>query len=752
MKKTSICLLTALAFAASVYPATAQNTVFTYQGLVTDNGTNFTGTGQFQFALVTSTNTSSQALAIVSGVLTGILGSGPIDAIQVNYGGSGYITAPAVTITGSGSGATAVAMVSGGVVTNITITAGGTRYTRLGNTVTIAPPPPNYSNLTYWSNDGTSVNGGEPVASVGIGVANGLFTVVMGNTNLPNMLAIPVSLFSIPNLELQIWFNDGAHEFAALNPPQPLTPAPYAVFAANAENATLSTTSSFAMSVPAAGITGTLTVSQLTGTLPVSVITNGASGVTIAGAFTGAFTGNGAGLTDLNIPQIAGVVTNNETGVTLGSLTLSGNLNLPVPAVISSGRSPILYIDGNFNFFAGQSAGIWITSGQANTAVGMEAMSGDVNGDALTGNYNTANGFNALQAISTGSYNTADGANALGALGQEDASMTGSYNTASGYNALNANNAGGYNTAIGGQALLSNVSGNFNTAVGDDAMKFNVTGGTDVAVGYQALLGGRSLNYSTAVGYQALKNSVTDANGSGDFNLAIGYQALLSNTDGSVNTAVGTWTLQNLLAGSGNTALGYNAGNRLVNGADNIYIGNPGNATESGIIRIGTPGTQTLTYIAGTIENPTVNNITITGGSDLAEPFAITTAEQPVAGGEVVVIDEANPGQLKLTHQPYDTRVAGVISGANGIHPGIQMHQEGMLGGGKNVALSGRVYVQADTSNGAINPGDLLTTSSTPGRAMRVSDHARAQGAILGKAMTSLKNGQGMVLVLVTLQ
>jgi hypothetical protein len=93
-----------------------------------------------------------------------------------------------------------------------------------------------------------------------------------------------------------------------------------------------------------------------------------------------------------------------------------------------------------------------------------------------------------------------------------------------------------------------------------------------------------------------------------------------------------------------------------------------------------------------------------------------------------------------------------VVSGANGIHPGIQMHQEGLLDGGRNIALTGRVYVQADTSNGPIKPGDLLTTSGTPGHAMKVSDHTKAQGAILGKAMTALSDGQGMVLVLVTLQ
>jgi UDP-N-acetylmuramyl tripeptide synthase len=144
--------------------------------------------------------------------------------------------------------------------------------------------------------------------------------------------------------------------------------------------------------------------------------------------------------------------------------------------------------------------------------------------------------------------------------------------------------------------------------------------------------------------------------------------------------------------------------------------------------------------------------ITIKGGSDLAEPFKITSGPEEVPEGAVVVIDEENPGHLKLSNQSYDTHVAGVVSGANGINPGIQMMQQGLLDGGKNVALTGRVYVQADVSNGAIKPGDLLTTSGTPGRAMKVTDHGRAAGAILGKAMTGLSAGQGMVLVLVTLQ
>lgn len=140
----------------------------------------------------------------------------------------------------------------------------------------------------------------------------------------------------------------------------------------------------------------------------------------------------------------------------------------------------------------------------------------------------------------------------------------------------------------------------------------------------------------------------------------------------------------------------------------------------------------------------------VTGGCDLAEPFQMSDME--ISRGAVVVIDEDHPGQLKLSERAYDHRVAGIVSGANGVKAGITLHQEGLIEGGQNVALSGRVYVQADASERAIKPGDLLTTSDTPGHAMKVGDHSAAQGAILGKAMSGLSKGKGMVLVLVSLQ
>ncbi len=176
-------------------------------------------------------------------------------------------------------------------------------------------------------------------------------------------------------------------------------------------------------------------------------------------------------------------------------------------------------------------------------------------------------------------------------------------------------------------------------------------------------------------------------------------------------------------------------------------------------IAAGTTGGAMNFYAASTGRNvlslnpngtTSVQVLSITGGADLAEPFQMK--EEALEKGSVVVIDQEHPGRLKRSFRAYDKRVAGIISGANGVNPGISLHQEGTIEGGQNVALTGRVYVRANAGGGAIEPGDLLTTSDVPGEAMKASDHDRAQGAIIGKAMSDLPGDSGHVLVLVTLQ
>lgn len=139
-------------------------------------------------------------------------------------------------------------------------------------------------------------------------------------------------------------------------------------------------------------------------------------------------------------------------------------------------------------------------------------------------------------------------------------------------------------------------------------------------------------------------------------------------------------------------------------------------------------------------------------GADLAEKFPVSDAETPEPG-MVLMIDAANPGTLCLAKGAYNKRVAGVVSGANGLPAGSIL---GHLPGNEDappVALSGRVWVWCDATAQAIEPGDMLTTSDTPGHAMAATDASRSHGAIIGKAMTNLAKGQrGLVLTLVNLQ
>jgi hypothetical protein len=185
-----------------------------------------------------------------------------------------------------------------------------------------------------------------------------------------------------------------------------------------------------------------------------------------------------------------------------------------------------------------------------------------------------------------------------------------------------------------------------------------------------------------------------------------------------------------------------------------------------GIFRLTTPSGSDIKFTYGTNKNAANNpekmrlttagraichSLEITSGADLSEPFGISTREELPAGA-VVVIDSDNPGMLTISHQPYDRRVAGVVSGAGGVEPGITLSHQTICDNGRNVAIAGRVYCLADASFGAIQPGDLLTTSSNPGHAMIASDRSRAYGTVIGKAMTPLNEGTGLVLVLINLQ
>lgn len=149
----------------------------------------------------------------------------------------------------------------------------------------------------------------------------------------------------------------------------------------------------------------------------------------------------------------------------------------------------------------------------------------------------------------------------------------------------------------------------------------------------------------------------------------------------------------------------------------------------------------------------TTDVLEIRGGSDLSEQFDVVEAGGDAEPGMVLSIDLDSPGKLVVSAREYDHTVAGIVSGANGVRPGMLMGQYGSIADGKHaVALTGRVYVKCTTYNGAIKPGDLLTTSKIRGHAMKATNRELSPGAIIGKAMGSLDEETGMVLCLVSLQ
>jgi hypothetical protein len=134
--------------------------------------------------------------------------------------------------------------------------------------------------------------------------------------------------------------------------------------------------------------------------------------------------------------------------------------------------------------------------------------------------------------------------------------------------------------------------------------------------------------------------------------------------------------------------------------------------------------------------------------ADCAEEFAISDPEV-AHPGTVMVIGES--GIAFPCGQPYDHRVLGVVSGAGDFRPALLLDRQGGPTR-RPIALMGKVFCRVDADLGPIRPGDLLTTSSTPGHAMRAGDTMRAAGAMIGKALASLDAGKGMIPIIAMLQ
>jgi hypothetical protein len=175
-------------------------------------------------------------------------------------------------------------------------------------------------------------------------------------------------------------------------------------------------------------------------------------------------------------------------------------------------------------------------------------------------------------------------------------------------------------------------------------------------------------------------------------------------------------------------------------------LANPLTVLANGNVGIGTLSPGARLSVNGDVE--------VTGdirllNADCAEDFDVAGIEE-IEPGTVVVIDEE--GAVKRSLQAYDTRVAGVISGASGLKPGIILDKQKSSGRRLPLALMGKVACKVDARYSPIEVGDLLTTSPTAGYAMKAKDSRRAFGAVLGKALRALNEGTDTIPVMVALQ
>jgi hypothetical protein len=600
-----------------------------------------------------------------------------------------------------------------------------------------------------WNASSGGTQAGSTITTNGVViVTNGLFTVYL---DFGNQYTAGTPYW----LELGVETN-GAGSFTTLSPRQELTPTPYAIFAEGA-NAT--------------GLTGTIPTGDLSGTYGNPLTLNNAGNV---------FDGNGAGLTGVNALTLDGLGAANFWQLTGNAGTTPGvnfvGTKDVTPLYLDVNGSPVLELSTNNSITMGN--GTLGNSPYYNYEVALGNLpKATANGSVAIGWNPTSSGPGSV-AIGESVISSANDSFASGGQSQATAAdatamgyytvASGTYSMALGYlaQALNpgsfvwADESGGVFTDHAPNQFMIRAAGGVGIGTLNGPQQFlSVHGGMNID---QANLNAGFLNNGNTNGY-----GLTFGSGSGEgiaservpggnqygLDFYTGFNDEMSIAQNGTVEFNHDLYLEGI--GNGNVGLGYRTS------VAGVTVG-PGGAGpflwgwDGGALGTVAPDEVNLTWdYSGNVwisNNCSVASLTIRGGADLAEPFNITSGNGEVPQGAVVVIDEQNPGHLKLSDSPYDTRVAGVVSGANGVNPGIQMHQQGLIEGGKNVALTGRVYVQADASNGAIRPGDMLTTSSTPGHAMKVSDHARAAGAIFGKAMTGLSEGKGMVLVLVTLQ
>jgi hypothetical protein len=276
----------------------------------------------------------------------------------------------------------------------------------------------------------------------------------------------------------------------------------------------------------------------------------------------------------------------------------------------------------------------------------------------------------------------------------------------------------------------------------------NYTGGGPAVYGESAATTGVQ-GASTAVGVQGTNNGGSGqglpaaAGVIGDSSAGHGVYGVTASS--AVWRAAGN--SQNSILNSG--VMGLNSQNGYgVSGASQGGYGVYALSFQNHAIYAVSGGTTAAVHVEGDLE-VTGDVILLGSGSDCAEEFD-TTAAVEIQPGTVVTF--AGEDSVRESREAYDRTVAGVVSGAGSYRPGIILGKRPSKRTKVHVGLVGKAYCKVDAQYGHIRVGDLLTTSITPGHAMKATDPARAFGAVIGKALRNHDTGLGLIPILLALQ
>ena len=194
--------------------------------------------------------------------------------------------------------------------------------------------------MTYWSNDGTSVAGSQPTAAVSLTVSKGLYSVLLGDTTLPNMTIVPASVFTNPDVRLRLWFNDGTNGFQLMTPDQRIAAVGYAMIAAAAQMAQTVPDSAITSAKIAAGAVGSTQIAA--GAVQGTNIAAGAIGSTqLAAGVVGSaqLAAGSVGFAQLAKPPQAGVYTVDPFATPLVTVTFPTAYTVPPVITLTPGSS-----------------------------------------------------------------------------------------------------------------------------------------------------------------------------------------------------------------------------------------------------------------------------------------------------------------------------------------------------------------------------------------------------------------------------